>query len=428
VDLQGWDIASAMNADQVNAGLKAATDDVMTLFAYQESPALAAGRFLPWRLATGGSGEYVHLELPVSQGTLSGMGPDVALDGLTLRLQVPLKLVRTDPQQSDLRLDLHTLADGEQIDDIVHSGNAFTIDTPGVVDPTNRLTDTQRRAFAKLLAAGLAGRASEIDYAFARLGGAAGIAGFPPPVNAAFSYTDLGDPPAGYLVILATIDARDTSGLSAQFEPELLDGDPAAVVALSGDIVLRSLLMPGLPGAIGHGTNPGSFRWDAPNEAVVSTTTIHLDSCKSGLITYYPQIDGLSIRIVGNQIQTVANGSCDLYLGLGLNYQLTVTHQLAWNAAASTAHFQQVGSPSISHQVTGGGGSLLPIAWLLGLIVDAIVTAIVTGISNAIAGNLGGMRLGDLAPVPIRWTTGAANLTVNDARLDDSLIIRGATA
>jgi hypothetical protein len=414
-----------MSVDQVNAGLEAANDDVMTLFAYQEGGALAAGRVLPWRLATGGSGEYVHLELPVSQGTLSGVGSSAALDGLTLRLLVPLKLVSTGPQQSDLRPDLHTLADGTPIEDIVASGGAFTIDVPGVIDPTNRLSADQQRAFAKLLAAGLAGRAQELDYAFARLGGAAGIAGFPAPVNAAFSYADVDDPPASYLVILATIDGRDTSGLDAQFEPELLDGHPAAVVAISGDVVLRQLLMPGLPAAIGHGTGAGSFRWDAGTEAVVSTGTIHLDSCKSGLITYYPQVDSLSIRIYGNQVQTVANGSCDLYLGLGLKFQLTVTHQLAWNGTAGAARFQQVGNPSISHQVTGGGGSLLPIAWLLSLIVDAIVTAIVTGISNAIAGNLGGMRLGDLAPVPIHWSTGAAGLKVGDVRLDDALMIRG---
>ena len=443
MNLYGWDVASALSLERANAELHGISDDLMQVFSYQEGGATVAGRFMDWQLVPGGSGSSVRLEVPFQMGYLTGMGPDKlgepqpSLAGVVVTLEVPLQLVKTDVAQSDLKFHFGQLVDELSTIAVNPAHGDFTL--KGVTDRSDTLTPTQLRGVGTLVARGLEKHADEIDHVFARVGGAAAVKGFPSPTASAFAYTEVGpddQSTTGYLVVMGMLDGGDASGNQVEFDSELLDGFPEAVVAMSEEVFLRYLVMPMLPSLVGHGTSAGSFRWDEGRWAVVTTGSIGLDSVEPALITYYPQMDSMVMQVVGQQLTTSIQGSCDLKLGLRMTWSMSLADAMTYNPSLSAATFTQVGSPQVSYTlppVTPDQSSWLTaftnngITWMLKGVANAVETAVASSVRNGLADRLGGIRLQQSPPVPIVWA-GASAMKVTGVTLDDSLLVTASAA
>jgi hypothetical protein len=423
--------------DAANAALAKADSGVMGVFSFSEPPALAAGRFGPWSLEPGGSGNQVQVAIPIVQGVLQGVPgqPTFALDGVVIHLTVALVLKPS-------MLNAHDLLFGfKRGTPPLKSGGNPDVSLVRVEDPSGKVSSESINAIGMLVVDGLNAQADDVDYAFARIGAAVAQAmNWPPLAWVAFNYQEA---PArtGHLAILgmATGDAGPTDPNT----PKELLGLAPLVMAMSGDLALQRLVQPMLPEIVGHNTSDANFGFDADAHALVLKDVklppilheltapghVDLDSVKPALITYYPIADHLSVSLDGANLAISASGSCDLYAGFSMTWSMDVRDGLVFDKASSSASFRRVGDPTVGYQTpsepdpvqVGGPGGWLQ-AWLVEQMIGGIEDAVADSVRRGLVANLGGMHLDQTPSIPIQWS-GAGGLALSGATLDDALVV-----
>ncbi|HEX5493226.1 MAG TPA: TULIP family P47-like protein [Mycobacteriales bacterium] len=421
---QGWDTVSAASVDAVNHVLQADPRMVLTSFSFSlPAPAdyRGDGQFGPWRIVPGGSGQLLHIELPITSGTLTkGTGAAVPIAGLSAVVEVALELLpsRTQTGDRDLRFTMNSVGD--------QPGRTG----PGVVTPI-RLDDPAKKlgfeAGAVLLAAiaaALAQHGGSVAWIFATVGPVTGTDSWLSPSASGFCYYE--SAAGGYLAVFNLTGGTDIAALPRKVEPALVAGGPAAAFAFSRELFLRHVIAPKLPDSFGHGTNAATFRFEPSDSSIVNTGRIPTDSVKSGAIWYDPYIDGLKITVEGSTLVTSVHGSCDMGLGITMTFAVQSRNETSVDTATGTMTFRRDANPTTHHEA-----SIPWYDWFLGPIPDLVMAIVVPIVADSIADGLNAHasaapieNIGDLS---IHWT-GFEKFHATAAGLNDSFYLKGDVA
>lgn len=355
-----------------------------------------------WSTLPGGADPIVHVQLALTAGSLAhGSEPKPDLAGLALALEL----------------------------DLAHAGAgarappANVVTTLSVDDPQNKLSVIHRAALGALVAHCPEVQASAIALAYASVKRA------PPtpadswltPVSCGYAYfqTGAGD---GYLVILGATDARDTSRLSRQIDPELVTGAGSGFFAISDALFLQHVIQPVLP-SVYPGTDATYFRYDAAHKCIDATKPIGVGGVKSGAITYYPKITALSIAVSGGNVVASASGNCDLGIGMSMTFSVTSTSASSFDTAKAELSLAKDPNPKESHD------SHIPwYDYLMGAIPDIIMAIVVPVVADGIASGLSsavkGMSFAKAGPQSVHWA-GMKSFSISGGQLNSAFRLWG---
>ena len=426
MDTLGWDIVSCLNLPCVNRQLSSKDSTIPQNFSAAGTDFVqysVVGVFGVWQFVPGGAAQTARLQVGIVSGTYtfgSGSAAQVAnLAGVGVVLDVSLALLPSQDLAgaSELRFDLRAVgkAGAEQVPGLV---------VPiGVVDPAKVLTAEMADSLPALIAGFLVANAAQVRHVFATVDPSA-AAGTPWPAPVASIYV-INAPNTGpaYLAILGVTTARDTSQLPRAVDGALFAGGHDACFAISAPMFLQHIIQPMLPGAYGHGTSAGTFRFNAASGAIESLQRIPTDGVKKGAITYEPYIDAMSVTLSGGCLVTSVNGGCDLKLNISMSFSITSRTPAFYNGAEGTLGFLPDPDPEEHHSAD--------IPWyhyFLGPIPDVIIAIVVPIIASGIAADLTReMQQFSLAKSPprtVRWA-GLGEMAVATAGVMNGLYLLG---
>jgi hypothetical protein len=255
MELYGWDIVYGATVDIINQQLAIQAQSLLTTFNYDRTDAAdgltfnLSGNFGNWTI-TGGQDSLIEITMPIAQGRISfaGANNDTShdLSGVAVKVNLPLsfKVSAQNPDIQVLVFDFVAKGDGEiTAEDIVITG---------LNDPAQKLKDTTitgifKQAFRELLTA----NRSKISYEFASVMLTGANNNWAAPKYASFYYSKPENSNTAYFHILAMAYKDNANGISPKLDPILFsDSGANRYLAFSKDILLHSMIQPGLPDAI----------------------------------------------------------------------------------------------------------------------------------------------------------------------------------
>jgi len=416
MDLYGWDTGYATTIAEVNKAL-ADPQTVLRSFAVTEQGMTVQGSFGAWSIVAGGAGELLHLQTAIASGAITGGGaPNAELAGLAVLLEINLQFLPSKlPSRQDLGFSFQRVGKPGQ-------PCAPGVVTPlRVLDPDKKLSFLQEALLGAAVAQCLVDKASAISFAFASIGVAPSADSWLTPVTCGYAYfqTGAGD---GYLVVLGATDARDTSRLSRQIDPELVTGAGSGFFAISEALFLQYVIQPVLP-SVYPGTDATCFRYDAAHKRIDATKPIGVGGVKSGAITYNPKITALSITVSGGNVVASASGNCDLGIGMSMTFSVTSTSASSFDVAKAELSLAKDPNPKESHD------SHIPwYDYLMGAIPDIIMAIVVPVVADGIASGLSsavkGMSFAKAGPQSVHWA-GMKSFVISGGQLNSAFRLWG---
>jgi len=420
METYGWDVVYATTIEQVNHSLAAHADQLLPSFSHTEAEYSLSGEFGTWQIVPGGSGKLLHLEITVNSGTLTLGTANTDLAGISAVFEIALQLIPSGTSERLLRFNFRGV--GQKTGGDPDQG--LVTPTGSITDPDGKLGFVQKALFPAGIAQSLVAQASAISQVFATIDLVPpGADSWLAPVQADYCYAQPEDPASGYLVILTLTSDRDSSQLQRRFDPQILAGGGNAGIGISADLFLQHVIEPALPSVYGHGTGAGSFAFNAANHTINNTATFAIDKVKSGAIWYQPYIEGLSIKVADNALQTTLHGSCGLGLNITMTFMLQCTNRMTYERSTGTIAFASDPKPVIHHDQS--------IPWydyflgpLPDIIMAIIVPLIVDGIGNGLNRSAANFTLAKQPPMTVSWS-GMENFSVSAAGLSGNFYLYG---
>jgi len=419
MDLHGWDTAYATHIGQLNLAL-AAPGATVRSFEAEEEGWMVRGTLGPWRIVPGGAGILLHLEVPITEGSLcSSGGPEASLAGVSVLLEINLQVLPSKlPGEQELGFHFqHRGQPGANA-----PGNTGAVTPLKVLNPAG-LSFTQQAVLGAALADSLVRQASAIAFSFASISvvppGATGSWLTPRSCAYAYCQTDGGE---GFLVIYGATDGRNTDALPRQVDPALIAGQAQACFAISPALFLKNVIQPMLP-QVYAGTDAATFTFDAAQGTIRSTRAIGVGGIKSGAITYYPQIQSLAITTAGSRLTVRLEGDCDMYMGMSLTFAISSQSESHFDASKATLSLSKDPNPAVSHS------SHIPwYDYLMGPLADIIMAIVVPlvadGIANGLNSAMQGMTFSNAGPQSVRWA-GMKAFTIQGGELNTAFRLWG---
>jgi hypothetical protein len=421
MNMNGWDMISVIEINQVNIQLQKRMGELLVSFDTHWDDAFAGqyratGKFGAWSLV-GGSGSDIWLMLPITSGSLSLVGgADAATDisGMTVELEVNLEWIPSKVTQGakTLQFDLSSIAppNGPR-----PPGGIFV---KSVSDPKKTGFGPQ---VGKGIASALLENKDKITFVFAETGIVdPKTATWLLPKRSTYSYHS----PQGiaaFLAILSVTTDRDISGLNSNVDSGLANARFPVSLAISGGLFLENGILPVLPHAFPN-TDASTFSY--ANGTITLRHGFNLNSIREGLIDYTPTVNSLSISINSNALKSLAAGTCGLHLpNAYLDFSTTTNNVLAYNAASQTFSFLADPNP-----VTGSNSHVPWYDYLIGLgpIGAAVMACVLAAVESGLSGCLSSTQLaGSLASAPastVVWA-GLDQIKVQQAELNDCLVL-----
>lgn len=416
MDLLGWDTGFAISLDRVNQALSAHSSDLPQRItgasapgdqvAYTIDAACGAWQIDPQAVADGASGALFSLLIPLVSGQVSvlGMAPaDVA--GVVVSVEVDLRWVPTGVAAgSQARFDF-PVPQSTKTGSLRQGGQGL--------DPTTAAL------LPFVVAHHLAAHADTITYVLAAVGPAAAGSWLRPAASVFSVLRDSGSG-RGFLAILSALSDRDVAGLPRAVALDLPADSGEAVFVLAPSVVLSAMVLPGLASAFGIAR---TALHDVPGPAIQSTGGFGIGDVRSGLITYHPQVEGLTATIDNGVLVTAVHGTCDMKMNIALRFAVQTRAPLSFDAARQAVGFLRDPAPVVHKDV-----SIPWYDWFLGPVADAILAAVVNIIADDLSRRIDGgiaatSSLSDL-PSVVAWT-GLAAPRLTSARLENALVLTG---
>ena len=427
MELFGWDTVFACSNSRVNEQLKANMSQLIVSFDYEESGIKITGEFDAWSIVQGGSDTLLHFETPIKSGSITAMGQTYDLAGVTPVLELQLDFIENTSVKGEDNLKFNCKVVG------THPGDT----TPGAVtvvntDTSNKLTGIAKDMLHDNLPKCLIANKSKLAYIFASIGNPS-AENWLTPKRFAYIYTQPVSGSEGSLAVLGVVTDRDISGLQKNVDSSLLNGQYNYYFAMSSNLFLEHVVMPGLPAAYGHGTNSGSFKMSG--NSIVNTGNIGCDSHKWGLITYYPSLNSLNISVQSDSLKTSAGGRFDI-TGLAnayVTFNIGSVNKCVFHPDQKTISFDADPNPTKDYS------KHIPwYDWVGAAIGGVVILGIVSGVMYAICGavassvsdsiNSGGnLSIAKIASFNVNWS-GLTNFDVKNAGLSGAFYMRGDSA
>ncbi len=422
MNLYGWDTASVVQVAQLNKALASAKNPCLHVFSSQlGSEATASGEIGTWALV-GGSGDLLHLELPLTTGSITtGSGATkmtTTFKDISVILEITLTLLPSNVQkeQQDLLFNFKKVGKSRS------PGEDGVIVPLQMNDPNHQLKDEQTALLPVLVAQYLVDHASTISFVFASLNLAKPANNsWLTPIKFGYSYYQE-QSGTGYIVIYGVVTDRDVSKLNRQVDPLLIKGSAIAFYAISDAMLLKHVILPLLPNSYTYRDTHGAFTFDPASNSIKNTKGIYVQSIKNGLLWYYPIINSLQVTVTGNALRTSATGTCNMYMGITLNFSVTTNCQAVFDDKQATLSFAKDPNPQKSHSTSWAW-----YAYLWGgadLIELIIVAAISDELSTSLNASISKTGLAQAMPQSVKWA-GLENFTIQGGELNGAFRIWG---
>lgn len=414
----GWDTVFVVNTTRINALLESQRDRTTlsfdtTLPDRPDSP--LRGSFAPWKIASGGSNDIIHLQLDIESGTVRDGERSWDLSGATLIVSTYLHWLAVTAEEQDLRFDYNKLAP----QGATPTPGELSVVSFRSADGTLPPDILALVSFA--LGKYLVDHASEVRFAFAT------VNLIPPETNSwltpkrtAYGYFRREGGSDTFLAILSVTTDRDISSLQRTVDAAALPTDTNASFVISDELYLSNLIAPSLAKATN--SEPGAFSFDTKQRVLRNRWRLWTHSVRVGLIDYDPYIDALEVRSVDDALRGRYSGGADLKAGISMTYTVDATNASSYRDG--TLVFSPDPSPNSS--------SDYDIPWWFfggGLIAIAIVEIVVKVISDELASQISNdnrerLALEKYPPTSILWG-GSYAISVSNVLVRQSLAVFG---
>ena len=427
MNINGWDTICVIAADYINTQLGRNLGQLIQTFDYSATDPFAGpytikGTFGPWQLVPGGSNTLVHMNIPITSGSVTlASGASTDISGMAVVVEISLNLL---PAQSDQSLTQLTF-------NFQQAGKVPGDTTPGLVTPVtfSDPNNTGKGSFVETAVVQvLIANAREVSFVFATIGLVQpNVNTWLRPVKSAYTYTQPVGQGSGYLSILSVTLDREISGLSTELDTSLISSSFLVSIAISSDLFLQNVVMPMLPSALPN-TDASTFKF-VPGVGIQNTRSFPTPGVTAGAITYHPQVDSLTISSTDNYLANSVQGSCGLDMpNASMDFTVAAKNVLSYNAANNTLSYQPDPNPTTSHtnNIPWYDYILIALTGGIGLAIFAIVVPIIANeIANTLnSSNSSGITLTQTPPQTVQWQ-GMQNIQVGDAGLNDLFYLRG---
>lgn len=409
MDLHGWDTVSIASIARINESLSSSSDQLLTQFNFREDSLQIKGRFGPWQISPGGSTGLVYLELPIVEGTLTGVPGKGSQDisGVRSIVEIALKLMPASDGSGrhELRFDLG--------DDTLDRGRPL-VSPVRTEDPDGNLDSTSATLLTNVVAACLAAHGESVSYVFASVGTADPTqTTWLTPQDSDWCYLQLGDG-SNYLAILSVVEPRPTDKLVRAVDPKILAGGGSAFFAIDPALFMKNLLTPYMGSAFRGG---GAFRYDAGKKKVRNRKAIRLPKMKHGLATISPRIETMQLGIAGSSLVTQSKSKSDISTFVtSAVFNCDVTTKMPFVFDQRTGHigFKPDAHPKEKHSLKLPSVLQFLVGWLVNIILEANRSSIVSAVSS-IAKR---MQVMNTPPPAVLGWSGKRSFKVSAAKLD----------
>ncbi len=244
----GWDTVYATKYADVNAAI-AAEGSSPPSFSYTSSDGdtSVSGDFGDWRVATGGSGPDIQMELPLTnvRVQITSQNIDDQIDSITAKIQVSAEFLPQPDQTQHLKLKTKTSAPGAADEDVVRFES---------FDPTPSNVFVAGALELGLVTEWLCNNLEDFNHTFAvvDLNQKIDKDGWewmrPTDISYAVGEpdTDATDENSVFAVLVMTED-RSSANLDQQVSPYAIPPDSRAGFLVSGNRYIQKMILPGVP-------------------------------------------------------------------------------------------------------------------------------------------------------------------------------------
>lgn len=238
-DTFGWDTAFAIRVTDVNSTFAKPGVSPSTWSQVNDPEYRGAGDFSAWRVALGGSGSNLHMDIPIPTGSMHYQGNDYSMDGSVATIEVKLEFV---PQPTPAAspngkvVDLRIAADVVSVLDLqlgVPQPTSIKFLMMGLLsDWFNANLDTFTHVFCSV---NLNMKADEDQFQWLK------------PTTVGYAYVDGADEQNAFFGVLAMTENRSAQGLPYQISPEVIPEGARAGLLISPERYLEKVLLPAIP-------------------------------------------------------------------------------------------------------------------------------------------------------------------------------------
>ena len=351
-----------------------------------------SGTFGAWQLARGPSGSLVHVSVPITSGTMTGLEGTWDLTGATAVLSLRLAALAGTATQTGTPYSLQVLATGLPTTPGANpeppaSLVSLTYSSANPVDDDGDAL--LRLALVKWAIANLA----DFEHIFATITlnqfeDQAEWA-FLAPTYVGYAFSSAKTDADSFLGILCQTEGRSPDGLICEVSPFAIPPGQRAAFLLGPHLIMEHLLYPRLPDAF-TGAKAGDFTLATDHLSVTLAHAIALPATVHEGSTYHPQLEAFTLALAGDRLRLDSGTSVPL--GTGVVGHLQSSHFATVRLVTRTDGTQSlafddslppiVGKPWTT--VTNAAVAMQIFLAILGIIAVAILGTLTSGFAFVI--------------------------------------------
>lgn len=401
VTTNGWDTVSICRVTALNERIKSKKTYPETIDTSLDQLSLT-GEFLPWQINTGGDGRNVKINIPMKNGTYTGIdfgkGNVFDLEGVSVDIYVKLSYFPIpDPKQAedgsyDLYVNAKTSVQEEPIAAVV-----------SLSDPNNTI-DSMNKSMLRGLYEGWLNQSENLEkfntlfstVLINNMGEQSEEYKWLRATAISYAYTDKNTEESSIFGILCMTNGRSHEGLPNQLPAITLESDDNAVFLISRQIFVEYQLLPSLP-FIFEESKEAEYTIDKAG-TTVNAENLKIDPVRVGAIDYKPIAESFEMTFDETYIRTAAKIHTPISPGIDA-YTIIITKQtmvLGENAQGEQIMtYEMIGDPIVENQTEVATWIVVTEAIL------ALVAAVVTGVVGIVAGKITALIVGIVVSVVV---------------------------
>lgn len=400
MDMYGWDSISLVSMDRINRSLVDNSDGLLLAFDYSDDQCSIKGQFGPWQLVAGAEAPgVIWVDLPILEGELElPMGDALTLEGVTVRVQIPLALMpASDGQGRELRFDFST---------DTNAPGALAVRTIAVagaqLDPlvTSVLGDAVARC--------LTSSQDSISCVFAHVGAPAPSA-FKWLVPDDCRWRQLQVSGQSFLVLFG-VGAKAIDQLAPNLDQKAFTPLPDVAFYFAADRFMEGAVLPHMNANFYKGA-----KFSCRQGIIKLARALNLPAYKySWAYTARPKIESMDLRLVGSVLTVVSKGSTNAPMGITLSSTVTNKLPFHFDTNSKKVGFKPDHHPKVETHLSLPGLLDTILGWFvrwIGSFFTAQIQAPLAQISKSL------QTVSHPAPAVLAWR-GVQDFKLSDARLD----------
>ena len=313
VETFGWDTVFAVSIADVNRAITRAGIPPMS-FQFEDEDGSVTGTFGTWQLCRGGDGNFVCFAIPITAGAMHFGGKSYPIAGITVIVELRLcYLSQTEtatPQGSYQNLVVRTHSTNPDeplvtVRPLKYSGQPLRLDVGWVMEGYlqawfNRHLENFNHVFATVALN------RKVDH-----DGFEWLA----PKYTGYAYVDGSNDANSYLGVLCMTLRPNADGLVAQLSQSAIPKNARAGFLISQGLFLEKMVLPALPKAFRDATEQ-DFAISAGKTAITNTRPVKTKTVTHDNVTYYPELEELKVRVVGDELWVESHTQVELSSGI----------------------------------------------------------------------------------------------------------------